>query len=158
MLAGLCWWLDYGPLLEKKGLLKYVRKEHSNERMAFGDGLSAAPLFVLIQVPLWYKCKNGSTILVFANIRIVQNTVGLLDGKNNLAAIGMRCSLNPQNTTFSCRRKDLVHVDEGSHYFLQLNPPNAFGVRDRGMAVYLQSVDGPLQAHWVNARHYVVNS
>jgi hypothetical protein len=67
MLAGLCWWLDYGPLLEKKGLLKYVRNAHSNERMDFGDGPSAAPLFVLIQVPLWYKRKNGSTILVFAN-------------------------------------------------------------------------------------------
>jgi hypothetical protein len=88
----------------------------------------------------------------------VQKTVGLLDGKNNLAAIRLRCSFNPQNTTFSCRGKDLVHVDEGSHYFLQLNPPNAFGVRDRGMEVYQQSVDGPLQAHCVNARRHAQNT
>jgi hypothetical protein len=141
-----------------KCLLKYVRKAHSNERMAFGYAPSAAPLFVSIHVPLWYKCKNGSTILVLANIRIVQNTMGLLDGKNYLAAIGMHFYLNPQNTTFSCRGKDLVHVDEGSHYFLQLSPPNAFGVRDRGMAVYRQSVDGPLQAHRVNARRHAKNT
>jgi hypothetical protein len=127
MLAGLCWWQDYGRLLDTVGLLHTVRKAKCIEHMSFGDGPGQSPLFVLLQVPLWHLCTDSSTIVVFTNIRIVPNTVGLLDGKNNMAALGLSCQLgNDEDTRFMCQNKILTHIDEGSHFFLCLACPRRF--------------------------------
>jgi hypothetical protein len=48
VLSGLCWWKEYGVLLKDLGLLRYVRKENCTDIMAFGDGPSLPPLFVLL--------------------------------------------------------------------------------------------------------------
>jgi hypothetical protein len=96
MLAGLCWWKEYGSPLRKAGMLSKIREARCDDKMSFGDGPSQAPLFILLQVPLWYRCADGSTLLVFANIRIVSNTAGLLDGKHYMAAIKLICAIHPQ--------------------------------------------------------------
>jgi hypothetical protein len=54
MVAGLCWWRDYGGLLAKAGLLEGLRKARGTSAMSFGDGPSELPLFYMLQVPLWY--------------------------------------------------------------------------------------------------------
>jgi hypothetical protein len=118
--------------------------------MAFGDGAAATPLFVVVQVPLWYRCVDGTSLLVFANIRIVPNMVGLLDGKANMVALGLSCSFEKKNAQFRCQGRQLDHIDEGSHFFLKLNKPRPFGKAEQGLAVY-QSVDGDLVAHEVLA-------
>jgi hypothetical protein len=107
-------------------MLSKIRKAHCDDKMSFGDGPSQAPLFILLQVPLWYRCTDGSTLLVFANIRIVSNTVGLLDGKHNMAAIKLTCALSNTSATFACREHSLAHIDQGNNYFLQLSSPQPF--------------------------------
>jgi hypothetical protein len=142
ILAGLCWWKDSAPLLEEAGLLQHVRKCRSMERMSFGDAPRTPPLFVLLQVPLWYQCKNGNSILVFTNIRVVSNLVGLLDGKKNLAAMVLSCVLdNDGSTQFRCQGKTLDHIDEDSYFFLRLNKPRPFSAYEVGMAVYRNTTD-----------------
>jgi hypothetical protein len=77
MLAGICWWKEYGGLLAGSGILKTIRKAKSDEQMSFGDGPHQPPLFVLLQVPLWYRCAIDPPLLIFSNFRIVPNQVGL---------------------------------------------------------------------------------
>lgn len=48
------------------------------------DGPGSAPLFVALQVPLFHKALDGQPIFVFADIKIIGNSVGLLDGKEYL--------------------------------------------------------------------------
>jgi hypothetical protein len=108
-------------------------------------------MFVLLQVPLWYKCTNSSTLLVFSNIRIVSNMVGLLDGKHNMAAIKLKCALNNTSVTLSCCGRTLAHIDEGNHYFPQLSALRRFLKGEKGLAMYRRESSGPLHARTVQA-------
>jgi hypothetical protein len=155
ILVGWCWWQDYGPLLAKVGLLGHVRKAKCTHRMSSGDGPSVPSICILLQVPLWYRCSDGFSILVFANIRLVPNVVGLLDGKNNFAALEMAVRLGHKKATrFICCGKRLDHVDDGSHYILKLNNSRRFYEDEHGLAVCRDSKDGPLEAHRVLARQH----
>jgi hypothetical protein len=92
--AGLCWWADYSVLLADVGLLDQIRKGRAPGRYAFGYHEQKPALFRLLQVPLWYKTKgsNGS-LLVSANVTIVDNSVGLLDGKMDPSALRLKVEL-----------------------------------------------------------------
>jgi hypothetical protein len=150
ILARLCWWQEYAGLLADVGLLPTIRKARSTESMAFGDGVAATPLFMLVQVPLWYSCAGGSSLLVFVNIRIVPNMVGLLDGKANMVALGFSCSFANNDALFHCRGQRLEHIDEDSHFFLKLDKPHSFRQNEKGLAVY-PTIGGTLAAHEVHA-------
>jgi hypothetical protein len=124
-LGELCWWQEYATFLATAGLLTSIRKVKCFDAMSFGDCLP--PLFITLQVPLLYSCEDGTSILVFTNVRIVSNAVGLLDGKSNMMAMGLSCSLGiDRPTKFRCKSKMLLHKDEGSHFFLQLDKPRPF--------------------------------
>jgi hypothetical protein len=116
---------------------------------------SQPPLFVLLQVPLWYACVDGTDMLVFTNIRIVSNVVGLLDGKNNMTALGLSFLLGTEgHTRFVCRKRTLLYVDEGDHFFLRLAAPRAIRQNEASFAVHRDVPDGPLVAHIVKAQKY----
>jgi hypothetical protein len=104
---------------------------------------------------LWYACADGTTILVFTNTRIVPNNVWLLDGKNNMAALGLLCSLatGGQNR-FICQKRALIYVDEGDHFLLRLASQRVFAQNEKGLAVYRDTADCPLVSHPVCAQQY----
>jgi hypothetical protein len=127
MLSGLVWWQEYGFLLKRTGHLSSILKAKCLDRMQFGDCPSRTPLFVALQVPLWYRCTDGSSLLVFSNIRIVPHCVGLLDGKQNMAALGLTCKLaTDSHAKFLRQGKEIAYADEGGHFYLILDAPRIF--------------------------------
>jgi hypothetical protein len=79
--------------------------------------------------------------------------VGLLDGKNNMAAIGMHCALDNLDTNFICKVKTLVHTEEGEQFFLILQCSRPFRRNERGFAVYRSQANHYMLAHAVDARN-----
>lgn len=91
-LRGRCWWKDYLPPLREAGLLHHVRAALLSMTAGFGDAQKEPLAFVCIQVPFWYEMEDGSSLLVLENVRIVETTVRLLDGKANLSDFENDCS------------------------------------------------------------------
>jgi hypothetical protein len=125
MAAGKPWWDDYSLLLEEDGLLNDVRYASCSESFGFGDGHSTPPLFVSIQVPLFHRLKSAKSLLVFADVKIIDHSVGLLDGKEDLQAMQLTSHLRPglHNSFFSIFGEELCVADSGFHFFLSLNHP-----------------------------------
>jgi hypothetical protein len=123
------WWLDYAVLLEKAGLLKQIRKGKAPGTYAFGIHEKTPACFRLLQVPLWdaYTDKK-SHLLVFDDITIVDNFVGLLDGKMDLSTLKMRSELanGKDNSKFWLLGRRVVVQNAGSHFSIQLEKPRPF--------------------------------
>jgi hypothetical protein len=77
MAAGKPWWDDYSLLLEEAGLLNDVRYASCSWSFGFGDGPSSPPLFVANQVSLFHRLKSGKSLLAFADVKIIDHSVGL---------------------------------------------------------------------------------
>jgi hypothetical protein len=157
VVAGLCWWKDYAPLLDEAGLLRGFRKAKCSDVMAFGDSPGTAPLFVALQVPLWYKCRDGGAQLVFTNICVVSNEVGLLDGRYNMEALDfvLQLSSKSHRTTYSLRGRPLCIADTGSHLVVRLAKPRKFLENERGLAVTQPKSKARFRASVVEATpHY----
>jgi hypothetical protein len=136
VLAGLCWWRDYAPLLRKAGLLTGLRKLINTDAMSFGDGPAEASLFILLQLPLWYRYRNRGSQLVFTNIRIVSNQRGLLDGKHYMSALGYTlkmCAEANRASFFEFTAFD--RSGTGSHIMVRLARPRPFRPNETGLAV-----------------------
>jgi hypothetical protein len=159
VLAGLCWWRDYAALLHEAGLLTGLRKMASTEAMSFGDGPAEVPCFILLQVPLWYRYKTRGAQLVFTNIRIVENEVGLLDGKHNMAALEytLRLSADVGRTSFALRKRQLSVVDTTSHFMVRLAKPRSFNKNEKGLAVVRQNACTALRAAVVSAASHFLD-
>jgi hypothetical protein len=125
MAAGKPWWDDYSLLLEEAVFLNDVRYASCSESFGFGDGPSSPPLFVAIQVPLFQRLKTGESLLVFAEVKIINHAVGLLDGKEDLQAMQLTSHLRPglHKSSFSIFGKELCIADSGFHFFLSLDSP-----------------------------------
>jgi hypothetical protein len=155
MLGGLVWWQEYGSLLKRTGHLSSILKAKCVDRMQFGDGPSHTALFVALQVPLWYRCTDGSSLLVFSNIRIVPNCVGLLDGMQNMAELGLTCKLaTDSHAKFLRQGKEIAYADEGGHFYLLLDAPRGFEKNQNGVAVHRDHPNGLLMPHDVLANNY----
>jgi hypothetical protein len=153
VLAGLCWWRDYAVLLREAGLLTGIQKMASADEMSFGDGPAEKPLFLLLQVPLWYRYKTNGAQLVFTNVRIVANEVGLLDGRHNMAALKYTLKLCAYagRTSFALGSRKLRIADTGSHFMVRLAKPRPFGESEKGLAVFKQDDSGKLYSAVVSA-------
>jgi hypothetical protein len=125
MAAGKPWWDDYSLLLEEAGILNGIRYASCSESFGFGDGPSSPPLFVAIQVPRFHRLKTGESLLVFADVKIINHAVGLLDGKEDLQAMRLTSHMRPglHKSSFSILRKELCVADSGFHFFLSLDRP-----------------------------------
>jgi hypothetical protein len=90
---------------------------------------------------------------VFANIRIVRNEFGLLDGKRHMAALGfcLHLSTEPTKTVFSIRNRPLMIHDTGGHIFCRLQRPRLFRRNETGLAVTRHGADERLVATQVRA-------
>jgi hypothetical protein len=152
IVAGECWWRDYLPLLRSCGL-GTVRKASSPANLGFGDGPQKPPLYVLLQVPLWYALESGKTMVVFVNIRIVGNLVGVLDGKEDMSALKLKSQLSPEpgQSTFALLGKPVVVIDDGHHFFFQLRHPRAFASKETGYSLQRHN-DGVVRAVEVVAK------
>jgi hypothetical protein len=52
--------------------------------------------------------------------------VGLLDGKQNMAALGITCKLADDTSQFHCHNKTLHHIDDGDYFSIVLAKPRPF--------------------------------
>jgi hypothetical protein len=144
MAAGKPWWDDYSLLLEEAVFLNDVRYASCSESFGFGDGPSSSPLFVAIQVPLFQRLKTGESLLVFAEVKIINHAVGLLDGKEDLQAMQLTSHLRPglHKSSFSIFGKELCIADSGFHFFLSLDSPRP--LKESEFAKSLQRNDAGL--------------
>jgi hypothetical protein len=144
MAAGKPWWDDYSLPLEKAGLLNDVRYSSCSESFGFGDGPSSPPLFVAIQVPLFHRLKTGESLLVFADVKIINHAVDLLEGKDDLQAMQLTSHLRPglHKSSFSIFGKELCVEDSGFHFFLSLDRPRPLKASE--FATSLQQNDAGL--------------
>lgn len=162
-IAGDCWWRDYASILRDANLLATVIAGNAPGTYAFGDHEPRPALFRLIQVPLFYSRKgknseaqlpsnSSKTIVVFANITIVSNEVGLLNGKFDMAAMRMQVQLDPEKdqSRFSLLGKGINVIDTDSHFFLKLEQPHSFGADEVGYSIRRKS-DGRAKVVEVNA-------
>jgi hypothetical protein len=74
-------------------LLNDVRYASCSESFGFSDGPSSPPLFVALQVPLFHRLTTGESLLVFADVKIINHAVGLLDGKEDWQAMQLTSQL-----------------------------------------------------------------
>lgn len=167
-IAGDCWWRDYASILRDAHLLETVTAGKAPGTYAFGDHEPRPALFRLIQVPLFYSLQEGrsvsllnasshdtETIVVFANITIVSNEVGLLNGKFDMAAMRMEVQLDPEKdrSQFSLLGRRINVLDTDSHFFLQLGQPRCFGAEDVGFSIRRKS-NGRAKVVEVNAANH----
>jgi hypothetical protein len=126
-LGGLEWYREYELALEHAGLPKPVRAL-SSELGAFGDGTPEPPLFIAVNVPIFFQTE-ADPLGVLYNIRIVRNSVGLLLGKSDLEAVGFSCQFSQRIKRFtisvgnSGTSTEVKVQDTGSHYYILLAPP-----------------------------------
>lgn len=81
---------------------------------------------------------SGDPLLVLENIRIVDNKVGLLDGKSNLSALELETMLSPEpgESSFKLAGRAVRVQDRGHHFFLRLEQPKPLKMNQK--AIYLQ--------------------
>lgn len=101
-------------------------EQQSKSRMGFGDGPATVPVFIAKRVPLRILLQDNSSILFFADVRIVNNKVGLLFGKKDMKALRMRCKLESDSFSFVNRECSAQIVDE-AHYHIFLGYPEKSG-------------------------------
>jgi hypothetical protein len=121
--------------------------------MSFGDGPAATALFYLLQVPLWYRYKTGGSQLVFANIPVVHNEVGLLDCRQSMAALGMKLRFSDKDgqTMLTLNNKPLDIEDTGTHRLVVLDSPRSFLWTEKGIALFRTQLDDQLRSKPVQA-------
>lgn len=126
--------------------------------------MSTSPLEMALDPPLYlwpykchcfYKALDGQPILVFANIKIIGNSVGLLNGKEDLQAMLMETKLKPDrnNSDFKIFGSSISTVDSGHHLFFQLLRPRALGKAEKAKSLQ-RSVNGALVVITVNTLEY----
>lgn len=121
ILGGLGWWKEYVPLLTAAGW-DLPEEQQSTSKMGFGDGPAIAPVCIAKRVPLRILLKDQSSILFFADVRIVANKVGLLFGKTDMKSLRMRCDLENDSFRFANHDCPAQVIDE-AHYHILLGYP-----------------------------------
>jgi hypothetical protein len=122
VLAGAEWWTEeYKPRL-LTCRWDPIKEVTSSTTSGFGDGLQYTFLCVARAVLFRLRHHDGSTTLYFSDVAIVQNEVGLLAGKCDMAALLTDIQMSPTSTT--CRvlhnTSSIVLVDSGGHLFARL--------------------------------------
>lgn len=131
-------------LLQNANILDSILYGEAPGTYAFGDSTQEPARFRLLQVPLFYKTagsKAEDSLLVFANITVVNNEVGLLDGKMNLSALETKAVItsSPGSSKLWLAQREIQVDDSGSHFWLLLNAPRPFEDDEEGL--YLQRTD-----------------
>lgn len=158
-IAGLCWWNDYRILLQDAGLLDTIGNGQAPGTYAFGDSMQKPACYRLLQVPLFYRKvatnNSSSSVLVFANITIVDNAVGLLNGKTDLSALEMTTQLKsaPGASKFWIAKEEVLTDDVGSHFWMLLETPRSFSENETGLSLQ-RSENGRAVAVKVSAKKH----
>ena len=157
-IAGLCWWRDYQVALQAADLLKGISYGEAPGTYAFGDSTPKSACYRVCQVPLFYKKakKPSESLIVFANITIVTNEVGLLNGKGDLSALDMKAQLKSPNgaSKFWLSNSEISVYDAGSHFWLLLNHPRAFGDNEKAISLQRMSTERAVAVSVIACDHH----
>lgn len=114
-------------------------------------------------MPLFYRKASAAkeSVLVFANITVVDNEVGLLNGKLDMAALELKLELksDPGQSRFWLLSTEMETHDTVPHFWLMLNQPRRLYDAEQGISLQKRK-DGRTVAVTVNAlkHHKLANS
>lgn len=137
--AGICWWKNYQMSLQRVGFFKIILHGNVPGTYAFGDSEQKSTCYRVCQVPFFYKKAESSveSLIVFANITIVDNEVGLFNGKVDLSALNMKIELSSTRGSSKFWLSDAeIGIDDTEYNFwLLLNLTRSFRKNEKEVSL-----------------------
>lgn len=96
------------------------RKEVTERWPSVTEKPSCLSACILQDIPVFYQCGDGTTLIVKKDIRIVPHVFGLVSAKRNVSILRLNTKLDPAHWKFSPGGRAIQHDESGDHYFSKL--------------------------------------